>query len=106
MACLVEDSPASEFQLPDYFSPVKRRRGAPGVAQNYNNSTECPTTSGPIMQSASAKTFCSDCSTCCSSLDSVTTPTTERCQVSMKSSSATATLNCARKRSFKLRRTC
>src|SRR5689334_523200 len=58
------------------------------------------------MLSASTNTFCRASSTCCSSFESVTTPTTERCQVSSKSSSATATLKCARRRSFKLRKTC
>src|SRR5712664_1420528 len=58
------------------------------------------------MRSASSKTFCSTSLKCFSSFEIVTIPTTDLCQESWCSSSATATLKSRRSLSFKLRRTC
>src|SRR5258708_26678707 len=58
------------------------------------------------MRSASSRTFCSTSLKCFSSFEIVTIPTTDLCQVSWCSSSATATLKSLRSLSFKLRRTC
>src|SRR6266852_3307171 len=57
------------------------------------------------MRSASSKTFCSTSLKCFSSFEIVTIPTTDLCQESWCSISATATLKSRRSLSFRLRRT-